>query len=211
MILPVRNLQGEEVDRIEVQDAVFGAPPHPAVLHQALVRQRANARQGNAVAKTRGEVAGSTRKPFSQKHTGRARRGDMRSPLQPGGGKAFPPQLRSFRKDMPKKMRRLALKVALSDMVREDAVVVVSGMDMDAPRTREMAQAIAGLGVKGSMLLVTAQAEPGIVRASRNLSEVKTLPAPLLNVVDIVSRRTMVITVDGIRRAEEMWGQKGVA
>jgi large subunit ribosomal protein L4 len=110
---------------------------------------------------------------------------------------------------MPKKMRRLALKVALSDKVREDAVIVVSGMDMEAPCTRDMAQAIAGLGVKGSILLVTAQTEPGIVRASRNLSAVKTLPAPLLNVVDIVSRRTMVITVDGIRRAEEMWGQKG--
>ena len=90
-------------------------------------------------------------------------------------------------------------------------MVVVVGMDMEAPRTRDVAQAIGGLRVKGSMLLVTAQAEPAIVRASRNLNEVKTLPAALLNVVDIVSRRTMVITIDGIRRVEEMWGQKVVA
>ncbi len=211
MILPVRNLQGKEVESIEVRDDVFAVPPHSAVVHQALVRQQANARQGNAVAKTRGEVAGSTRKPFSQKHTGRARRGSMRSPLQPGGGKAFPPQLRSYRQDMPKKMRRLALKVVLSDKIREGGVVVVSNLDITGSRTREMAQILGSLGVAGSTLVVTAQAEPAVVRAGRNLPGVKTLPAPLLNVADVLSRRTMVITVDGVRRAEELWGQRVVA
>jgi large subunit ribosomal protein L4 len=208
MILPVLNLLGEEVDRIEAQDDVFAVPPHPAVVHQALVRQQANARQGNAVAKTRGQVAGSTRKPFSQKHTGRARRGSLRTPLQPGGGKAFPPLLRSFRQDMPKKMRRLALRVVLSDKVREGGVVVVSNLDIPASRTREMAQVLDALGVTGSSLLVTAQAEPAVIRAGRNLHGVKTLPASLLNVGDVLSRRTMVITVDGVRRAEELWGRR---
>lgn len=211
MILPVRNLQGEEVDRIEVQDSVFAVPPHPALLHQALVRQQANARQGDAVAKTRGEVAGTTRKPFPQKHTGQARRGSLRTPLQPGGGKAFPPQPRSYRQDMPKKMRRLALKVALSDKVREGVVVVVSNLDVGSARTRDMAQVMSNLGVVGSALVVTAGADQGVVRAGRNLPGVKTLPAPLLNVEDVLSRRHMVITVDGVRRAEELWGQKGAA
>lgn len=207
MILPVRNLHGKEVDSIEVRDDVFAVPPHPAVVHQALVRQQANARQGNAVAKSRGEVAGTTRKPFPQKHTGRARRGSLRTPLQPGGGKAFPPQLRSYRQDMPRKMRRLALRAALSDKVREGGVVVVSNLDIPGPHTREMAQALNNLAVSGSALVVTAQAEPAVVRAGRNLPGVKTLPAPLLNVADVLSRRTIVITVDGVRRAEEMWGR----
>lgn len=211
MILPVRNMEGEEVDRIEVQDAVFAVPSHPALLHQALVRQQANARQGDAVAKSRGETAGTTRKPFPQKHTGQARRGSLRTPLQPGGGKAFPPRPRSYRQDMPKKMRRLALKVALSDKVREGGVVVVSNLNVPSARTRDMARVLHNLGVAGAALVVTAQAEPAVVKAGRNLPGIKTLPAPLLNVGDVLTSRHMVITVDGVRRAEELWGEPGAA
>ncbi len=208
MKIPVHDRSGGVVDHIEVQDGVFDVQPNKALVHQAVVRQLANARQGTAATKTRGQVVGSTRKLFRQKHTGQARAGGRRSPVRRGGGVAFGPHPRDFSQDMPKKMRRLALRVTLSDKVREGGVVVVSNLDIPASRTREMAQVLDTLGVRGSALLVTAQAEPAVVRAGRNLPGVKTLPAPLLNVGDVLSRRTMVITVDAVRRAEELWGRR---
>ena len=207
MILPVRNTQGEEVGPIEVQDELFGVPPHPAVVHQALVRQQANARQGDACAKTRGEVIGSTHKPHRQKHTGWARAGSVKSPLRRGGGKAFPPRPRSYRQGMPKKMHRLALKSALSDKVREGGVIVTDGLELSGPRTKEMGRILSALGAQPSVLVVTAQAQPEVIKSARNLPGVKTLPAPLLNVADLLFSRFLVITVAAVRRVEEIWGR----
>lgn len=205
MQVPVHNLSGEVIDHIELNDDVFGVPPNQAVVHQALVRQLANARQGTASTKTRAQVSGGGRKPFRQKGTGRARRGSSRSPLLRGGGVAFGPHPRSYRQAMPKKMRRLALRCILSSKVAEGEMVVVEGLTLEEPRTKEMARILAALGVSSSALIVTAEPDVNVYKSARNLEKIKTLPANLLNVVDLLSHRILMITVAGVRRVEELW------
>ena len=203
--VPVHNLSGEVVDHIELSEDVFGVPPNQAVVHQALVRQLANARQGTASTKTRAQVSGGGRKPFRQKGTGRARRGSSRSPLLRGGGVAFGPHPRSYRQAMPRKMRRLALRCILSSKVAEGEMVVVEGLTFEEPRTKEMARILAALGVSSSALIVTAESDVNVYKSARNLEKIKTLPANLLNVVDLLSHKILMITVAGVRRVEEIW------
>lgn len=202
--IPVHNIQGEVVENIALQDEVFGVPPNHAVVHQALVRQLANARKGTASTKTRAQVSGGGRKPFRQKGTGRARQGDSRSPLLRGGGAAFGPQPRSYRQAMPKKIRRLALRCVLSAKVAEGEMVVVDELALNEPKTREMARILAVLGVVSSVLIVTDEPEYNTYKSARNLERVKTLPANLLNVGDILSHRILIITVGAVRRVEQM-------
>jgi len=206
MLVPVSNIKGEIIDRIEVNETVFGIPFNMAVVHQALVRQLANSRLGTADTKTRGEVSGSGRKIIPQKHTGRARQGSIRAPHRRGGGVCFGPHPRSYYQAMPKKMRRLALKCVLSAKLRDGELVIVDNLTPPQPKTREMAQVVDNLGGDSSALLVTAQAEPVVVRAARNLPGIKTLPAPLLNVADLLSHRKVIMTVGAVRKAEEIWG-----
>jgi len=206
--IQVYNLKGEVVSQIEIGDDVFGVPFNEAVVHQALVRQLANRRQGTADTKTRGEVRGSTRKLFAQKHTGRARRGDKRSPLLRGGGVAFGPHPRSYRQAMPKKMRRLALRCVLSAKVSDGEVKVVDRLELDEPKTKGALDILLSLGVGTSALIATAGTEANVVKSARNLLGVKTTPAPLLNVADLLSYRTLIVTVAAVRRMEELWGQK---
>lgn len=208
MQVQVYNLKGEVVSQIEIGDDVFGVPFNEAVVHQALVRQLANRRQGTADTKTRGEVRGSTRKLFAQKHTGRARRGDKRSPLLRGGGVAFGPHPRSYRQAMPKKMRRLALRCVLSAKVSDGEVKVVDRLELDEPKTKGILDILLSLGVGTSALIATAGTEANVVKSARNLLGVKTTPAPLLNVADLLSYRTLIVTVAAVRRMEELWGQK---
>lgn len=208
MQVQVYNLKGEVVSQIEIGDDVFGVPFNEAVVHQALVRQLANRRQGTADTKTRGEVRGSTRKLFAQKHTGRARRGDKRSPLLRGGGVAFGPHPRSYRQAMPKKMRRLALRCVLSAKVSDGEVKVVDRLGLDEPKTKGILDILLSLGVGTSALIATAGTEANVVKSARNLLGVKTTPAPLLNVADLLSYRTLIVTVAAVRRMEELWGQK---
>ncbi len=208
MQVQVYNLKGEVVSQIEIGDDVFGVPFNEAVVHQALVRQLANRRQGTADTKTRGEVRGSTRKLFAQKHTGRARRGDKRSPLLRGGGVAFGPHPRSYRQAMPKKMRRLALRCVLSAKVSDGEVKVVDRLELDEPKTKGVLDILLSLGVGTSALIATAGTEANVVKSARNLLGVKTTPAPLLNVADLLSYRTLIVTVAAVRRMEELWGQK---
>ena len=203
--VPVHNLSGEVVDHIELSEDVFGVPPNQAVVHQALVRQLANARQGTASTKTRAQVSGGGRKPFRHKGTGRARRGSSRSPLLRGGGVAFGPHPRSYRQAMPRKMRRLALRCILSSKVAEGEMVVVEGLIFEEPRTKEMARILAALGVSSSALIVTAEPDVNVYKSARNLEKIKTLPANLLNVVDLLSHKILMITVAGVRRVEEIW------
>lgn len=208
MQVQVYNLKGEVVSQIEIGDDVFGVPFNEAVVHQALVRQLANRRQGTADTKTRGEVRGSTRKLFAQKHTGRARRGDKRSPLLRGGGVAFGPHPRSYRQAMPKKMRRLALRCVLSAKVSDGEVKVVDRLELDEPKTKGILDILLSLGVGTSALIATAGTEANVVKSARNLLGVKTTPASLLNVADLLSYRTLIVTVAAVRRMEELWGQK---
>jgi len=208
MQVPVYNLQGEVVDHIELREDVFVLPPNQAAVHQALVRQLANARQGNAATKTRGQVSGGGRKPYPQKHTGRARQGTIRAPHYRGGGIVFGPHPRSYRQAMPKKMRRLALRCVLSSKVAEGEMVVVEGFTFDQPKTKEVARILGALGVNSSALIVTAEPDINLYKSARNLERIKTLPANLLNVVDLLSHKVLMITVAGVRRVEEIWAPR---
>ena len=206
MKVPVYSLSGEVVKHIEVSDHVFAAPFNEAVVHQAVVRQRANARQGTASTKTRGEVVGSSRKLYRQKHTGMARAGRRRSPTRRGGGVAFGPRPRSYHQEMPKKMRRLALRCALSAKARDEELTVLEKLELGQPKTREMVGILAALGVDSSALIVTGKPEENVVKSARNLAGVKTLPANILNVVDILTYKRLLMTEAAVRRAEELWG-----
>lgn len=202
--VPVHNIQGVVIDTITLNDDVFGVPLNRAVVHQALVRQLANARQGTANTKTRAQVVGGGRKPFRQKGTGRARQGSRTSPLLRGGGVIFGPQSRSYRQAMPKKMRRLALRCVLSAKVSDGEMIVVDDIALTEPMTKEIARIFSALGVKPPVLIVTAEPDPNIYRSARNIERTKVLPASMLNVGDLLSHRILILTVAAVRRIEEI-------
>lgn len=208
MQFPVHNINGEVVDNIEINDRVFGLPFNEAVVHQAVVRQQANARQGTASAKTRSEVAGTTKKMYRQKGTGYARAGSKRSPLRRGGGIIFGPKPRNYRQAIPKKMRQLAIKCALSAKARSQELVILDQLSFERPKTKEMVKVLVALGVDSSALIVTSEPEENLVKSARNLPAVYTIRANLLNVVDILSNKILLMTVDAVRKTEELWGDK---
>ncbi len=208
MQVPVYSLVGEVIRHIEISDRVFAVPFNQAVVHQAMVRQQANARQGTASTKTRGEVSGSTRKLFRQKGTGSARAGSRRSPLRRGGGITFGPKPRSYRQAMPKKMRQLALRCVLSAKTGDGELMVLEQLKLDKSKTREMVQILASLGVDSSALIVTGETEDSVVKSARNLAGIKTIPASLLNVVDIISHKRLLMTEAAVHKAEELWGER---
>jgi large subunit ribosomal protein L4 len=205
--VPVYSLNGEVVEQVELSQAIFALPFNGAVVHQAMVRQLANGRQGTASTKTRGEVAGSTKKLYAQKHTGRARRGDIKSPLLRGGGVAFGPKQRSYRQSIPKKMRKLALKCLLSAKVREGNIRLIKELDFKGPKTKDMINVLSSLGIDSSALILTAQSTPDVVKSAANLPEVKVLPSALINVLDLLSYKMLVATVPAIRNIEQIWGK----
>jgi large subunit ribosomal protein L4 len=206
--VPVYNLAGEAVSEIELSDYVFAVPFNRAVVHQAMVRQMANARQGTASTKTRGEVAYSTRKLFRQKHTGNARAGSRRSPIRRGGGVTFGPRPRSYRQAMPRKMRRLALRCLLSAKAGDGELKVIEQLAFDQPRTKEMVKILTALGADSSTLVVTEAPEGNVIRSAQNLSGIKTIPAGLLNVVDLLSYKIVLMTVAAVHRVEQLWGRE---
>ncbi|MFO7773415.1 MAG: 50S ribosomal protein L4 [Dehalococcoidia bacterium] len=205
--MPVYSLKGEVVEQMELSQAIFDVPFNDAVVHQAMARQLANRRQGTASTKARSEVTGSTRKLYAQKHTGRARRGSAKSPMLRGGGVAFGPRPRTYRQSMPKKMRRLALKCLLSAKVREGNIRLVQELDFEEGKTKDMVNVLSSLGIDSSTLILTAQSTPGVVRSAANLPEVKVLPAPQINVLDLLSYEMLIATVPAIRNIEEIWGK----
>jgi large subunit ribosomal protein L4 len=205
--VPVYNTGGEVIKNIEISDLVFGIPMNNAVVHQAMVKQRAGARQGTSDTKTRGEVAGSGKKMFAQKHTGEARAGDKRSPLRRGGGVAFGPHPRDYTKAMPKKMRRLALRCLLSSKVTDGTLKVLDGFAFEAPKTKEMVKILDSLKLTSSTLIVTAGVEANMVKSARNIPGIKTMPANILNVLDLLSHVALVMTEDAVRKAEQIWGE----
>jgi len=205
--VPVYSLNGEIIDQMELSQAVFDIPFNKAVVHQAMTRQLANRRQGTASTRTRGEVSGSTRKLRPQKHTGRARRGDIKSPLLRGGGVVFGPKPRSYRQSMPKKMRKLALKCLLSAKVREGNIKLVQELAFQEPKTKDMINVLSSLGIDASTLIITAQSTPSVVKSAANLPEVKVVPSTLINVLDLLSYKMLVATVPAIHNIEQIWGE----
>lgn len=207
MQVPVYSLNGEVVDQIELSQAIFDLPFNGVVVHQAMAGQLANRRHGTASTKTRGEVSGSTRKLYAQKHTGRARRGDIKSPLLRGGGVVFGPKPRNYRQSMPRKMRKLALKCLLSAKVREGNIRLVQELDFKGPKTKDMINVLSSLGIDSSTLILTAQSTPNVVKSAANLPEVKVLPSALINVLDLLSYEMLVATVPAIHNIEQIWGK----
>ncbi len=208
MEVPVYSLTRDVIKHIEISDDVFGVPFNQAVVHQAMVRQRANARQGTASTKTRSEVSGTTRKLFRQKGTGSARAGSIRSPLRRGGGIIFGPKPRSYRQAMPKKMRQLALRCVLSAKAGDGELMVLEQLKLDKPGTKEMARILAVLGVDSSALIATSEPEENVVKSARNLPGIKTIPASLLNVIDILSYKMLLMTEAAVRKVEQLWGKR---
>ncbi len=210
MQVPVYSLTGEEVEKIEISDQVFAVPFNEGVVHQVMVGQLANARQGTASTKTRSEVQGSSRKIFRQKGTGQARAGNRRASTRRGGGIIFGPKPRDYHQNTPKKMRHVALKCVLSSKVKDNELKVVQELKLE-PKTKFMAQILSALGADSSALVVTAGPEEHVIKAARNIKGIKTMPANLLNVLDILSHKMILMTVSAIRRVEELWGEKAVA
>lgn len=209
MKLPVRNLDGEVVGEIEVSDAVFNVPMNRAVVHQVMVAHQANRRQGTHKVKTRAEVSGGGRKPWPQKYTGRARQGSIRAPQWRHGGVVHGPRPRDYRQDIPKRMRRLAIRCMLSDKAREGLITVVERMELPAPKTKELARVLERMGLLGRRVLIaTGDREDGVVRAARNLPKLKTLPPRLLNTLDLLNYEHLLITVDGVRQVEALWARE---
>jgi len=208
MEVTVYNKDGKKLKELKIADDVFGVEANPALVHQALLMHLANKRQGTVQAKTRGEVVGSTRKLFRQKHTGRARRGSAKSPLLHGGGVAFGPRPRSFNQRMPKKMRRLAIKCALSAKVAEGQLILINKFDFSEPKTKQMMQILDALKVESTALIATPEVDINVVKSSQNIDGIKTTPAALLNVGDLLSYRTLIMTVDAVQKVEQLWGKK---
>jgi len=203
--VPVYNIGGEVVKNITISDAVFGVPFNESVVHQAMVKQRADARQGTSDTKGRGEVAGSGKKMFAQKHTGEARAGDKRSPTRRHGGVAFGPHPRDYSKGMPKKMRRLALRCLISSKVSEGGLRVVDQFSFDEPKTKKMVEILNALKLDSTALIVTAATQDVVVKSARNIPGIKTMPANILNVVDLLSYNGLVMTEEAVRKAEQLW------
>jgi large subunit ribosomal protein L4 len=207
----VYNSQGKATRQIEISDDIFAVSFNEAVVHQALVRQLADKRLGTADTKRRGEVAGSTKKMHAQKHTGRARRGDVRSPVLRGGGIAFGPHPRSYRQAMPKKMRRLALKCVLSDKAGGGELKIVDKLEFDSLKTKAVLDMLIALGIGDSVIIATAEPKADLLISASNLAGVKAIPAPLLNVGDLLSYKDILMDVAAVRKVEEIWGEKTIA
>ena len=201
-----KNIQGGDVAVIQVRDDVFGVPMNVPLVHQVAVGQRANARQGTASTQRRSDVTVSGRKPFTQKHTGRARQGSGGAPNLRGGGVAFGPRPRSYSQRTPKKMRRTAIKALLSQKIRDQELVVLDDFQLDNPKTSDMVRSLKALGVSGSVLLVADGAAGSVIKASRNIPKLKLSPASLLNTLDLLDYTFLVMTEQSLRKVEELWG-----
>jgi large subunit ribosomal protein L4 len=207
MQVPVYNKLGEQVGEAQLRDDIFAVPVSEPLMHQALLRQLANARLGTAKTKTRGEVSGGGRKPWRQKGTGRARQGSIRAPHWRGGGIVFGPSPRSYRQQMPRKMRRQALRSALTVKAAESQVVVLDSLEMGEPRTKDMVALLKALGIQSSALILLPGHNEVILHSVRNLPQVRTLVAHYLNVRDLLKFDALVVPLDSLAVIEGMLGQ----
>ena len=196
---------GRVVGETELDDSVWGIEPNIPVMHQALVRQLANARLGTRDTKTRGEVRGGGRKPWRQKGTGRARQGSIRSPQWIGGGVVWGPHQRYFKQDMPRKMRRLAIRSALSAKVRDERLTVVEGLAEIEPKTKAMKAVLAAMPESRSILIVTDGQGGPIRQSAGNLPNVWTIDARYLNVRDVLKFDRLLVTREAIPVVEGLW------
>ncbi|MQG77537.1 MAG: 50S ribosomal protein L4 [SAR202 cluster bacterium] len=211
MELSLKNMQGATVGSIEVSDAVFDTPLNKALIHQVMVAQLANKRAGTHSTKTRAEVRGGGRKPWRQKGTGRARQGSIRSPQWRGGGVTFGPKPRDYTQATPKKMRRAAIKSLLSQKARDGEITVVEEFVLPAFKTQEVLKALAGLEIATNtktLVVNNANTQKELWQACHNLQRVKSIPAAILNTIDLLNYDHLVLSVEAVRRIEELWAEE---
>ncbi|SFE56012.1 LSU ribosomal protein L4P [Thermoanaerobacter thermohydrosulfuricus] len=200
----VYNVKGEQVGEIELKDSVFGVPVNVPVMHEAVLNYLANQRQGTHSTKTRGEVRGGGRKPWRQKGTGRARQGSIRAPQWIKGGIVFGPKPRDYSYKLPKKVKRLALKSALSSKVRDNEIIVLDEFKLDQPKTKKVVELLKNFNVN-SALIVVPEGEKNVELSARNIPGVKTLYANYLNTYDILKYDKFIITKDAVGIVEEVY------
>ena len=201
----VYNLVGKQVGSVELSEAVFGLEPHQSAMHQVIVAQLANRRQGTQSALTRAEVSGGGKKPWRQKGTGRARQGSTRAPQWRHGGVVFAPKPRDYSQKVNKKVRRLAILSALSAKVQDNQLVVVEDMMLAMGKTTELIGALKALGIKGKALIVTSAVDANVRRAASNLPGIYAAQVNTLNVYDIMNYDSFIITKEAIARVEEVY------
>jgi large subunit ribosomal protein L4 len=206
MVVPMYNTRGEEVGEVELRSDIFEVSINVPLMHQALVRQLANARQGTHTAKSRGEVNRTKAKWYRQKGTGRARHGSRNANLFVGGGVAHGPKPRKYTKKMPRKMRRAALRSALSVKAMEKQIVVLDVLEMEAPKTKEMAVVLGNLGLDQRVLILLPEQNEPVEKSARNLPQVKTLRANYLNVRDLLGHDHVLVPLDALQVIESMVG-----
>ena len=201
----VYNMEGKEVGKIDLNDAIFGVEVNEHLVHMAVLQQLADKRQGTQKAKTRSEVSGGGRKPWRQKGTGHARQGSIRAPQWKGGGVVFAPVPRDYSFKMNKKEKRAALKSALTDKAQAGNLIVVDELKFDEIKTKKFAEVMNNLKATRKALVVLADNDKNVVLSARNLTEANTTLTNTLNVYDIVNARTLVLTKDAVAKIEEVY------
>ena len=192
--VPVMNIEGKEVGKFAVDEALLGTVVRPALLKQAIVRHHANQRQGTVKTKTRAEVEGSTKKLYAQKHTGNARRGNIRTNVMKGGGNAFGKLPRDFRQDMPLKQRRLARNNAILSKILSNNLILLDGFAVSAAKTKVVVGVLKALNADRSVLIATQGLDRPLWLSARNIHKMIIKPAAEVNAYDVLSKRTMIIT-----------------
>ena len=203
--IDVYSVEGKKVKEIELKEEIFGIEPNEAVVHSVLINFLANQRQGTQSTKTRAEVRGGGRKPWRQKGTGRARQGSIRAPQWIKGGIALGPKPRSYKYTVNKKERRLAIKSMLSSKVLEKELVVVDALDLKEIKTKEMVKILNNLKVEGKTLLLLSEKNENVQKSARNIENVKTTLVNTINVYDLLKYKNLVITLDTVKKLEEVY------
>ena len=203
--IDVYDMQGKKVSNVELNEAVFGIKPNEAIVHSVLVNYLANQRQGTQSTKTRAEVSGGGKKPWKQKGTGRARQDSIRAPQWIKGGIALGPKPRSYKYTVNKKERRLAIKSLLSSKVLENELTVVDTLAFNEIKTKQMVNALANLKVEGKTLVLLAEKNENVQKSARNIEGVKTSLVNTINVYDLLKYKNLVITLDTVKKLEEVY------
>ena len=199
------DMSGKAVGDIELADEIFAIEPNEHAVHDTIKNYLANQRQGTQSAKNRGEVRGGGRKPFRQKGTGRHRQGSSTDPSQIGGGVVFAPKPRDYRYSIPKKVKRLALKSALSSKLKEDELIVIDSIKFEAPKTKDMIKMLDAVKAEKKALIVTSEKDENIIRSASNIKGVRTALVSTMNVYEIVNHDSLILTKDAAKKIEEVY------
>ena len=209
MDLQVQDNKGKVVGSVAASDQVWRAESNDALLHQVVTAQQANKRRGTQDTQQRNQVSYSTRKIRPQKGTGQARQGSRRSPLLKGGGVAHGPHPRSYRQRLPKKMRRQALRVALSEKIRDEALIVLDSLTLTAPKSSVIKDIVSAFDLKGRTLIVIGSTDQNVVKSVNNIPGVEVQAAALMNPLETVSTPTLIVTQDALAAIDSLWGEAG--